>query len=247
MPTTFSKLWKPGTSCPTQWLRVKADPVAPPGPMSVKDAAALSSNPAFEDLTHRVGTGPIIKLAKQFGVDTSHASSQTTHPHGHGSGLVDDVGKIGIALGIAPLTVEEQATTFATLADDGVYHQPHVIAKSTQNGTKKTVKVKTHRVLSHAQTADVNWALSFDTVYGTGVPNAQLSPPRPTIAKTGTTDVAQSAFFTGALPPTISKLAMTSLLAKSHQSVAALSPLDLNGFQKWIQPKPLPKPKCPAP
>ncbi len=201
---------------------------------------------------------------------------------------MDDVGKIGIALGIAPLTVEEQATTFATLADDGVYHQPHVIAKITQNGTKKTVKVKTHRVLSHAQTADVNWALSFDTVYGTGVPNAQLSPPRPTIAKTGTTDVAQSAFFIGALPrefslavgmftnsqnntsggetldvlppvggtgggyggawpATIWKLAMTRLLAKSHEPVAALSPLDLNGFQKWIQAKPLPKPKCQAP
>ncbi len=284
MPTTFSKLWKPGTSCPTQWLRVKADPVAPPGPMSVKDAAALSSNPAFEDLTHRVGTGPIIKLAKRFGVDTSHAYSHA-HPNGHGSGLVDDVGKIGIALGIAPLTVEEQATTFATLADDGVYHQPHVIAKITQNGNKIPVKVKWHRVLSHAQAADVDWALSFDTVYGTGVPNAQLSPPRPTIAKTGTTDVAQSAFFIGALPrefslavgmftnkqdnlhgsqtldilpsvggtgggyggawpATIWKLAMTRLLAMSHKPVAALSPLDLNGFQKWIQAKPLPKPKC---
>ena len=33
----------------------------------------------------------------------------------------------GTALGQASLTVEEQATTIATLADNGVYHSPHVI------------------------------------------------------------------------------------------------------------------------
>ena len=37
-----------------------------------------------------------------------------------------------MALGIASLTVEEQATTFATLADDGEYVTPHVIAQITE-------------------------------------------------------------------------------------------------------------------
>ena len=125
----------PASSCPSDgvgWLAVGYDPVVQ-GPVSVVKAAALSSNPAFEDLAHRVGTKPIIRLAKSFGVNIGHAPS-STYPHGDGSGLRDDVGKIGIALGIAPLTVEEQATTFATLADNGVYHTPHVIAKITRGG-----------------------------------------------------------------------------------------------------------------
>ena len=44
-------------------------------------------------------------------------------------------------------------------------------------------------------------ALSADTSPGgTAFPNGVLSPERPTIGKTGTTDVAQSAFFIGAIP-----------------------------------------------
>ena len=283
-PMTLSKRGQ-ARSCPSDgagWLAVSYDPVVE-GPVSVAKAAALSSNAAFEDLAHRVGTQPIIRLAKAFGVDISHAYSQT-HPNGTGSGLIDDIGKIGIALGIAPLTVEEQATTFATLANNGVYHTPHVIAKISQNGQSIPLKINSHRVLTPAQTADVNWALSFDTIYGTGVPNAMLSPSRPTIAKTGTTDVAQSAFFIGALPgqyslavgmftnsqnnikhgqtldylasvgntgggyggawpATIWRLYMTRLLTMKHTPVAQLNPLQLAGFQKWVQAKKA-KPKC---
>ncbi len=275
----------PASSCPSDgvgWLAVGYDPVVQ-GPVSVVKAAALSSNPAFEDLAHRVGTKPIIRLAKSFGVNIGHAPS-STYPHADGSGLRDDVGKIGIALGIAPLTVEEQATTFATLADNGVYHTPHVIAQITRNGRNIPIKVKTRPVLTPAQVADVDWALSYDTIYGTGTPNAVLSPSRPTIAKTGTTDVAQSAFFIGALPqqyslavgmftnsqnnttggqtldilPTIGgtgggyggawpatiwRLYMTKLLAMKSLPVAQLNPLQLAGFQKWVQAK-KPKPKC---
>lgn len=275
----------PASSCPKDgvgWLPVGYDPVVE-GPVSVAKAAALSSNAAFEDLAHRVGTRPIIRLAKSFGVNIGHAYSQT-YPHADGSGLRDDIGKIGIALGIAPLTVEEQATFFATLADNGVYHTPHVIAKITQNGRSVPLKITTRTVLTPAQAADVDWALSFDTVYGTGTPNAILSPARPTIAKTGTTDVAQSAFFIGALPQqyslavgmftnsqnntkggqtldilpsvggtgggyggawpaTIWRLYMTRLLAMKSLPVAQLNPLQLTGFQKWVQAR-KPKPKC---
>ncbi len=265
------------------WLPVGYDPVVE-GPTTVAKAAALSSNAAFEDLAHRVGTKPIIRMAKSFGVNIGHAYNAKVYPNGDGSGLRDDVGKIGIALGIAPLTVEEQATFFATLANNGVYHTPHMIAKITRNGKITPIKIDTHRVLTPAQVADVDWALSFDTIYGTGVPNAVLSPPRPTIAKTGTTDVAQSAFFIGALPEqyafavgmftnsqnntkggqtldalpsvggtgggfggawpaTIWRLYMTRLLTMRNLPVAQLNPLQLTGFQKWVQAH-KPKPKC---
>jgi len=96
--------------------------------------------------------------------------------------------------------VEEQATTFATLANNGVYVTPHVIAQIVDHGSPVPLKIIHHQVLNPAEAADVDYALSFDTIYGTGVPNGILSPVRPTIGKTGTTDNYQSAFFLGAIP-----------------------------------------------
>ncbi|MGO9294981.1 MAG: transglycosylase domain-containing protein [Streptosporangiaceae bacterium] len=163
------------------------------GAVSVPKAAALSSDPAFEDLVHRAGTQNTINLAKSLGVDVASTAKG-------GSGLQDKVGQVGMALGTASLTVEEQATTFATLADGGMYYTPHVIAQLSKAGKNIPLKVSHHRVLTPAQAADVDYALSFDTVYGTAYPNGVLNPVRPTIAKTGTTDQAQSAFFIGAIP-----------------------------------------------
>ena len=67
-----------------------------------------------------------------------------------------------MALGIASLTVEEQATTFATLADGGEYVTPHVIAQITENGNNIPLKITRRQVLTPAQAADVDYALSFD-------------------------------------------------------------------------------------
>ena len=72
-----------------------------------------------------------------------------------------------MALGIASLTVEEQATTFATLAADGKYATPHVINQLTQNGNNVPLKITYRQVLTPAQAADVDYALSFDTINGT--------------------------------------------------------------------------------
>jgi membrane peptidoglycan carboxypeptidase len=111
------------------------------------------------------------------------------------------VGQVGLALGIASLTVEEQATTFATLANNGQYVTPHVIAQITDNGNHVPLKITRRQVLTAAQAADVNYALSADTSPGgTAYPNGVLNPQRPTIGKTGTTDNSQSAFFIGAIP-----------------------------------------------
>jgi membrane peptidoglycan carboxypeptidase len=108
-----------------------------------------------------------------------------------------------IALGEAPLTAIEQASTFATLADDGVYHQPHVIAQISQSGTPVTVPVTIKRVMSTAGAADVSWALSFDNLSaGTAFGDVTYRPGG-IIAKTGTigsgADSSQ-AWFVGAVP-----------------------------------------------
>ena len=179
------------TNCPTGF-EVNI-PGENSGPLSVQKAAAISSDPAFEDLVHRVGTQKTVDMAKSFGVNVADGPQ--------GSGLQRKVGEVGMALGIASLTVEEQATTFATLANNGVYVTPHVIAQITQNGNAIRLKITHRQVLTPAQAADVDFALSADTSPGgTAFPNAVLNPSRPTIGKTGTTDDEQSAFFLGAIP-----------------------------------------------
>jgi membrane peptidoglycan carboxypeptidase len=161
------------------------------GPQSVSYATAMSLNTAYTDLTHRVGTQNVISMAKSFGVDTS------AYPGG--SNLQHDLGQIGIALGQNALTVGEQANTFAVLAANGQYVTPHVIQQITAGTSLVPAKVTRRQVLTPAQAADVNYPLSFDTIYGTGTA-AAMSDGRPVIGKTGTTSSAQSAFFLGAIP-----------------------------------------------
>ena len=180
------------TTCPSPGFEVNL-PGENTGPLSVPKAAAVSSDPGFEDLVHRAGTQNTINMAKAFGVNTG--------PSPNGSNLQNDAGEVGMALGIASLTVEEQATTFAALADGGTYVTPHVIAQISDNGSTIRLKITHRQVLNAAQAADVDYALSFDTQPGgTAYPNAVLNPARPTIAKTGTTDDEKSAFFIGAVP-----------------------------------------------
>jgi hypothetical protein len=110
-----------------------------------------------------------------------------------------------IALGQAPLTPIEQASMIATLADDGVYHTPHVIASIT-SATHQAPKVVvgTSRVLSPSGAADVDWALSFDNnMAGATAMGTVTYHPGGIIAKTGTIgngDTTFDAWFVAAVP-----------------------------------------------
>jgi membrane peptidoglycan carboxypeptidase len=166
------------------------------GPISVKVATAASINTAYADLWHRVafnpqtGAHPVVDMARAFGVDTQASSLQTMQ------------NEAGTALGQASLTVEEQATTIATLANNGTYVTPHVIKKIFMGNSVVRARVTQRAVLTGSQAADVDWALSFDTVPGGGGTAAGegLTNGQTVIAKTGTTNLAQSAFFMGATP-----------------------------------------------
>jgi membrane peptidoglycan carboxypeptidase len=216
-------------------------------PIPVDEAAAISSDPAFEDLAHRDGVDNVINMAQELGVgqtafvdpcaasnglgsvaDTIKACNDMTGP-GYkvgktwhpGNGLENNfsttskdkggqaaqtLGSPAIALGENPLTPIEQASTFATLADGGVYHSPHVIQSlQLSNGTPVSSPVITRTVLNPAQAADVDWALSFDNNWsqdGGGTAEATVSFARGNlIAKTGTLGVennASQAWFNGA-------------------------------------------------
>jgi membrane peptidoglycan carboxypeptidase len=187
------------------------------GPISVTTAAAQSSDPAFTDLTHRVGVDNVIAMAKSFGVGQNPFNlapwndytrlNQIFGPCGGGHGEMkcgqgdNASGSVTIALGAGYLTPVEQATTFATLADDGTYYTPHVIARLYQGSTRIPLKIVQKQVLTASQAADVDQALSQDTVDGTAYPNATWN--RPVIAKTGTLGnvaTASEAWFIGAIP-----------------------------------------------
>jgi membrane peptidoglycan carboxypeptidase len=215
-------------------------------PLPVNVAAAISSDPAFEDLAHRDGIDSVINMAKSFGVgqnafvDPCQASESTsgsvpltirycndlTGPGykvgkswyaGHGlednfSTTTTDKGGLAagtpgspaIALGENPLTPVEQATTFATLADEGLYHTPHVILKLQQGTSNVPLNLTERQVLSPAAAADVDWALSFDNQLGSGTAYENVPFRRGgVIGKTGTlgqNTTSSQAWFIGATP-----------------------------------------------
>jgi membrane peptidoglycan carboxypeptidase len=208
-------------------------------PLPVNVAAAISSDPAFEDLAHRDGVQNVINMARAFGVGQNAFVLPCSVP-GSASGnqakiwadcndltgpvnglqpnfgtsegnaipsKKDTAGSVTIALGGNPLTPVEQASTFATLADDGLYHTPHVIWTLTQNGNTvpSHINAAGTQIMSQAAAADVDWALSFDNnLGGQGTADANVWFRRGgVIGKTGTLGIDQGsseAWFIGSTP-----------------------------------------------
>jgi membrane peptidoglycan carboxypeptidase len=176
----------------SSWFKVNNDDFKGHGPMNAQDALAISSNTAYTDLAHRVGTANIVGLAKQMGVNDG------AYPKG--SGLKAKIGEVGLALGTGALTINEQDTMLATIANGGVYHQPHLIATVTSSeGAQLNGKYDTRMVMTQDQASQVQWAMSTVVTKGTGTA-ANMSDGRPVIAKTGTTTNNRTAFFIGAIP-----------------------------------------------
>jgi membrane peptidoglycan carboxypeptidase len=213
------------------------------GVLSVNDAAAFSSDPAFEDLAHRVGNDAIIDMATKLGIGQNPfvlPCADSVHSNGSVAATIQDcndltgpalnvdtpgnglklnysnsssdaaasragtTGSPAIALGENPLTPVEQASTFATLADDGVFHAPHVVASLEQGSASIPVNVATRTVLTPEQAADVDWALSFDNqLPGATAYNNVTFRRGDVIGKTGTlgeNEVASQAWFVGGTP-----------------------------------------------
>jgi membrane peptidoglycan carboxypeptidase len=161
----------------------------------VQNALAQSSNTAFTDLAHRDGTDKVVQMAADYGVDVqSYASG--------GSGLTDDEGAVTqIALGGSAMTVNQQAQMLATIDDNGVYHEAHIIKYwQLPAGPEQTPYVPSHVVLTPALDSQVQYAMEETTVDGTGTDAAVDLGDRPIIGKTGTTSDEQAGFFIGAIP-----------------------------------------------
>jgi membrane peptidoglycan carboxypeptidase len=167
---------------------------------SVQNALAQSSNTAFTDLTHRVTTTNVIRMARALGVNIADYPS--------GSGLTERVGETNIGLGIAPLTINEQATMLSAIADNGVYHQSHIVRYwQRPGGPQQQPAIASHGVLDPSSPArnahldsQVQYAMEMTTVDGTGASAADGLGSRQIIAKTGTTADSSDGFFIGAIP-----------------------------------------------
>jgi membrane peptidoglycan carboxypeptidase len=163
------------------------------GATTVQNALAQSSNTAFTDLAHRAGTESIIQMAGNMGVNLLPYADG-------GSGLPSYRDEVGMALGIAPMTVNEQDTMLSTIADNGTYHSAHIIDwYQAAGGPVQRGVVTTRVVLSPQLDSQVQYAMSATTVDGTGTA-AAMSDGRQIIGKTGTTTNSKSAFFIGAIP-----------------------------------------------
>jgi membrane peptidoglycan carboxypeptidase len=159
-----------------------------------QDALAASSNTGFTDLAHKVGTANIINMADQFGVDGSASGADFAHY----------AGGVGLALGIASLSVQEQTTMLSTISNNGQYHQAHLIKywqNSTAGSAEQMPKVQMRTVLTAQQAGDVQYAMEATTMPGgTAYPNVTYGGQTPgmVVSKTGTTTSSKSGFFIGA-------------------------------------------------
>jgi membrane peptidoglycan carboxypeptidase len=211
------------------WYLVHNDSTAENGPYTPQLAMAISINTAYADLWHVVAGQDgqkVVDMAQAFGVNTDAA------------GFPNMSNQAGVALGQASLTVGEQATMLATIANGGIYHDAHVIASITQNNAPPTpLKITSYPVFSSDPTlnseeaSQVQYAMSQDTApYGTA-PTAGMSNGQPIIAKTGTTNTAQSAFFIGAIPKQSLAVALfTNQQGKGTQTLNNLGGNSQGGF-----------------
>jgi membrane peptidoglycan carboxypeptidase len=222
-----------GLRCQTPgYYPVGNDSAGENGPYTPQIAMAVSINTAYADLWHTVagnGGANVVSMAQAFGVNTD-AAGITAGP------VMKD--QAGVALGQASLTVGEQATMLATLANGGVYHNAHVITKITRNNAPPTpLKVTSYPVFSSDPTLNANeasqiqYAMSKDDAsYGTA-PVSAMSNGQEIIAKTGTTNSAQSAFFIGAIPSQSLAIAIfTNQQGKGTQTLHNLGGNSQGGF-----------------
>jgi membrane peptidoglycan carboxypeptidase len=190
-PTTYP-------NCQPGWYHMTNDSTTENGAFNPQDAMTNSVNTAYADLWHYVGGASVLHMADVFGVRTDSILSG-------GSGLDGMQHEAGVALGQASLSVLEQATMLSAIDNGGTYHAAHVIGSISQGSAHYRLNVASHPVFSQDpldnshMASQVQYAMSQVAYNGTGAA-AGMSDARPIIAKTGTTNTAQSAFFIGAIP-----------------------------------------------
>ncbi|MGI5231673.1 transglycosylase domain-containing protein [Actinoallomurus sp. CA-142502] len=155
------------------------------GMVNLVTATQDSINTAYLNLGQKVGLGKVVSMAEKVGIPAAQLE-----PHKDAATL---------PLGVADVSVQQQAAGYATFASEGVYHAPHVIRSVTAPGSKpRKVSEPGKRVFSTTVARDATYAMQKVVDAGTGT-NAGL-PDRNAAGKTGTTSDGKQLWFNGFIP-----------------------------------------------
>ncbi|HEX8805807.1 MAG TPA: PBP1A family penicillin-binding protein, partial [Candidatus Aquilonibacter sp.] len=153
------------------------------GPVTLRTALALSRNIVAVKLAERIGLDKVINYAQRMGI------TSPLEPN------------LSLALGSSVISPLEQATGYATIADQGIHVDPsaiRLVKDSLGNVVLDNQYPQANEVVS-AGTAYIMTSMLEDVInHGTGYPNAIIG--RPAAGKTGTTSDFRDAWFVGFTP-----------------------------------------------
>ena len=154
------------------------------GRVSLLEATENSVNTAYFELGIDVGPAKVANLAHRAGITTPLGEPQP---------------EAGISLGIYDIRVIDQASGYATFANEGIRVTPHMVDR-VRRGDEELFQVapKAERTIEEDVAADVTAALQRVVQSGTGT-RARLGN-RPVAGKTGTTSDNFDAWFAGYTP-----------------------------------------------
>ncbi len=155
------------------------------GMVNLVTATQNSINTAYINLGQKVGLDNVVKQAESMGIPAAQLDPHKDAPT--------------LPLGVADVSVEQQAAAYASFASEGYYHAPHVLKSVTdRNGKTKKVTTPEKKVFSTQVARDATYAMQKVVDAGTGT-NASL-PDRNAAGKTGTTSDGKQIWFNGFIP-----------------------------------------------
>lgn len=158
---------------------------APGGVMTLTEATRQSNNLGFIELAQEVGFENI---------------RDTVYAAGWPDGSIPDSQLVPVMpLGAASARPVDQASGFATFANEGEHFEAHVIREIVNtDGENERPEVEGEQVMEPSTAADVTHALQQVVNSGTGT--AARLANHPTAGKTGTTNGSVAAWFNGYTP-----------------------------------------------
>jgi membrane peptidoglycan carboxypeptidase len=193
--------------------------------MTLLRATQDSVNTVYAQLNEEIGGETTRRTAVEMGIPADTL------------GLDADLTNV---LGTASPHPLDVAVVYATLAGEGVRHEPHIVSGATDPSERVVYQGPTRgeRVLDADTAAEVTYALTQVVEQGTGTKALDLG--RPAAAKTGTSEEHRSAWFVGYTPQVATAVAFYQ--EGPGGSVAELTPFggvsEVNGgvlpAQVWV-------------